>query len=218
MNMLNIGDSLTLELIDSDKNVTFKCKLVDRKDPYLYIDYPVNTETSKTVYLLEGTPIKCKFTASNGLTYCFETKVLGRVKKNIPMVILLYQGKDHLMKIQRRQFVRVETSVDVAIHPKFNEFRPFTTVTRDISAGGAAIISREKNIRKGMQVWCWLVLPMVNGEYHYLKILSKVVRIVPLDHVREQVSLQFIDINPLDQQNILRFCFDQQIKQKKMFE
>lgn len=218
MKMLNIGDILTLELVDSEKKETFKCKLVDRKDPYLYIDYPVNVETRKTVYLLEGTQLKCKFTANDGSSYYFETKVLGRVKKNISMVILLYQGKEHLMKIQRRQFVRVDAAIDIAIHPTNNEFIPFTTVTKDISAGGVAILSREKNIKEGMEVWCWLVLPMINGEYHYIKILSKVVRIIPLEDNRDQVSLQFIEVNSVDQQNLLRFCFDQQIRQKRMME
>lgn len=218
MKMLNIGDILTLELVDSEKKETFKCKLVDRKDPYLYIDYPVNVETRKTVYLLEGTQLKCKFTANDGSSYYFETKVLGRVKKNISMVILLYQGKEQLIKIQRRQFVRVDAAIDIAIHPTNNEFIPFTTVTKDISAGGVAILSREKNIKEGMEVWCWLVLPMINGEYHYIKILSKVVRIIPLEDNRDQVSLQFIEVNSVDQQNLLRFCFDQQIRQKRMME
>ena len=40
------------------------------------------------------------------------------------------------MKIQRSQFVRIETAVDVAIHPMNREFEPFTAMTEDISAGG----------------------------------------------------------------------------------
>lgn len=214
--MLKIGVTLTLELRYGEKIEKYKCKLVEKRGQHLYIDYPINTETNKTVFLLDGTQLKCSFVDKDGVAYLFESEVLGRMKQNIPMLILAYPGDHHCIKIQRRQFVRVETSVDAAIHPRYHEFKPFVTVTDDISAGGSAIITPNKlHFDNGQELVGWFVLPMQNGEYHYLKFLSKVVRTVLLDSNRNKVSLQFLELSPHERQILLRFCFDQQLMMKK---
>ena len=159
--MMNIGDVLTLEIKYSDKLEKYKCKLVEKNGQHMFIDYPINLETNKTAFLLDGTQLKCSFVNKYGSVYMFETEVLGREKQNIPMLILNDPGSDQYIKIQRRQYVRVETSVDIAIHPTNFEFKPFVTVTDDISAGGVAIIASNKiNLQSGMKINCWLVLPM----------------------------------------------------------
>jgi c-di-GMP-binding flagellar brake protein YcgR len=132
------------------------------------------------------------------------------------MLILSYPGDEHLVKIQRRQYVRVETTADVAVHPTNSEFKPFTTVTDDISAGGAAILINDKHgILAGQTLQLWVVLPMQSGEIHYLKVKSKVVRLIPLDDSRMKASLQFVDMSPQDRQLFLRFSFDRQLLMKK---
>lgn len=214
--MMNIGDVLTLEVKFSDKPEKYKCKLVERKGQYLYIDYPINLQTNKTAFLIDGTQLKCSFVDRMGSVFLFETEVLGRVKQNIPMLILSDPGREQYIKIQRRQYVRVETSVDIAVHPGNFEFKPFVTVTDDISAGGAAIITSNKsNLCSGMKINCWLVLPMQNGEYHYQQFHSKIVRVIPLDDQRNKVSIQFLDVGPHDRQMLLRFSFDRQLMIRK---
>lgn len=214
--MLKIGVALTLELRYGEKFEKFKCKLVERKGQHLYIDYPINMETNRTAFLLEGTQLKCSFVDQDGVVYLFQSEVLGRVKQKIPMLLLSYPGDGRLIKIQRRQFVRIETSVDVAIHSKHHEFVPFTTVTDDISAGGAAIIATNgAPFVNGQEVICWFVLPMQDGDYHYLKFDSKIVRIISLDKDRIKISLQFLEISPHERQILLRFCFDQQLMMRK---
>lgn len=214
--MLKIGDSLTLELRYSDKQEKYRCKLVERKNQYLYIDYPIGMETNRTAFLLDGTQVKCSFVDQDGSVYLFETEVLGRVKENIPMLILMFPGEEQLIKIQRRQFVRIEISVDVAIHPVHQEFKPFTTVTDDISAGGAAILAPNNiDFKNGQELYCWIVLPMQNGEYHYFKFKSRMIRSKNLDETQNKVSLQFLETNSHERQILLRFCFDQQVSMRK---
>lgn len=214
--MISIGSTLTLELMYGDQKEKYKCRLVERENEYLYIDYPVNMETNKTMYLLEGTQLKCSFVGEDGAVYNFQTEILGRVKRNIPMLIMLYPGDEHLMKIQRRQYVRVEVAVDVAVHPIYSEFSPFVTYTDDISAGGAALaVSNKYTFNVGQRFITWFVLPMNNGQYHYLKIFAKVVRIVPLDSERNKVSIQFLDVDQNTRQILIRFCFDQQLRLKR---
>ncbi|RSD26479.1 flagellar brake protein [Mesobacillus subterraneus] len=214
--MIKIGNMIVLEHKYSESYEQYKCKLVEQRGNDLYIDYPVNTSTNRTVFLLEGTPLKATFTTESGINYFFETEVKGRVKLNIPMVILSYPGKDHLIKVQRRQFVRVETSVDVAVHSAKGEFVPFTTVTDDISAGGAALlIDKSSSLKQGMELDCWLALPMQNGENEYRKFRGTIVRIIEGQGHMNKASVQFYDSSGTDRQLLLRFCFERQLAMKK---
>ncbi|MEK3853329.1 flagellar brake protein [Cytobacillus sp. FSL H8-0458] len=214
--MINIGEALMLELTYSEKPENYKCKLAEREGNNLYIDYPINQETNKTAFLVDGTQLKATFLADDGTVYLFESEVLGRVKQKIPMMILSYPGDEHLVKIQRRQFVRVETPVDVAIHAENNEFTPFVSVTDDISAGGAAIIAKMDNsLKANMQILTYFVLAMQNGANYYLKLKSKIIRVSESRNGISLISVQFIDTTPQDRQLLLRFCFDRQLAMKK---
>ncbi|SFA98265.1 MULTISPECIES: flagellar brake protein [unclassified Bacillus (in: firmicutes)] len=210
--MINIGDVLTLEPKNSDQFEKYKTKMVERKGNDLYIDYPINLKTNKTVFLLDGTQLKVSFVGKDGSIYLFEAEIKGRVKQNIPMLVLSFPGIEHLIKIQRRQYVRVETAIDIAIHPLNLEFEPFTAITDDISAGGAAIIfPKETPLKAGMTVNSWYVLPMQNGEYHYIKVQCKVVRIIPFSDIKSKASLEFIDISGYERQLVLRLSFERQL-------
>ncbi|PLR83064.1 pilus assembly protein PilZ [Bacillus canaveralius] len=214
--MLKIGDVIILEPSYSGDSEKYKCKLVDRSGEDLYIDYPINMNTGKTVFLLDGTQLKASFVAEEGTVYLFDCEVKGRVKQKIPMLKLRYPGKEHLVKIQRRQYVRIETLADVAVHPLNGEFPPFTTISDDISAGGAAILSGTGvSLHEGQHINTWFVLPMQSGEYHYLNLKSKIVRIAATGPNRNRISLQFIDISGQERQMLLRFSFERQLALKK---
>ena len=214
--MIKIGDHIILEHKYSENFEQYKCKLVERQGNDLYIDYPINTSTNRTVFLLEGTPLKAIFATDSGSQYYFDTEVKGRIKLNIPMVVLSYPGKEHLIKIQRRQYVRVETSVDVAVHSYKGEFPPFTTVTDDISAGGTAlIVGKNSGLKPGMEIESWFVLPMQNGEYEYRKFHGEVVRIIERQGQLNKVSVEFVELSGPDRQLLMRFCFERQLAMKK---
>lgn len=214
--MLNIGDIIILEYKYSDNFEEYKCKVVEQRGNDIYIDYPINTSTNRTVFLLEGTPLKAKFATKSGSHFYFETEVKGRVKLNIPMIVLSYPGAERLIKVQRRQYVRVEISVDVSVRSRMDEFPPFTTITDDISAGGAAIMAaKNSGLEPGMEIESWFVLPMQNGEYEYKKFSGKIVRIIAGDTHMDKVSVQFIEPAGPDRQLLLRFCFERQLAMKK---
>ncbi|PLR75628.1 pilus assembly protein PilZ [Bacillus sp. V3-13] len=214
--MLKIGDVIILEPSYPGGSEKYKCKLVERSGEDLYIDYPINLNTGKTVFLLDGTQLKASFVAEEGTVYLFDCEVKGRVKQNIPMLKLSYPGKEHLVKIQRRQYVRIKTPADVAVHPLNGEFPPFTTISDDISAGGAAILSgKGVSLFEGQMIHTWFVLPMQSGEYHYLNLKSRIVRIAASGPDRNRISLQFIDISGQDRQLLLRFIFERQLAMKK---
>ncbi|XJZ26064.1 flagellar brake protein [Bacillota bacterium Lsc_1132] len=215
--MIQIGDILTLELKNAEHIEKFKCRLVDRKDKMLYIDYPINLRTNKTAFLFDGTQLNATFIDQDGTSvFLFKSEIVGRVRHNIPMLVLTYPGPEGLIKIQRRNYVRIEAAVDIAIHPLKNEFLPFTAVTDDISAGGAAVlIPQDKLLQPDMMVKTWLVLILQNGEYHYLSFSSRVVRVIRFNETMNKLSLQFNKISNMERQLLLRFCFERQLEIKK---
>ncbi|MGM0845982.1 MAG: flagellar brake protein [Bacillota bacterium] len=206
--MLKIGTTLTLEPVQADRAEKFRCKAVEFKDSKLYIDYPVHTETDKTVFLIDGTQLKVSFVYNETTVFSFETEVTGRKKSKIPMICLHYPGDDELLKVQRRQFVRVEASVDAAI---ITPSASYTTVTTDLSAGGCAVqVLKDHTYKAGMEVEIILVLLMQTGEYHYFNVPGRVVRIWDRGSVKI-ASLEFNELKDLQQQSIMRFCFERQL-------
>jgi c-di-GMP-binding flagellar brake protein YcgR len=213
--MLKIGTPISLETKIRDEFVRLRCKVVELKDDQVFIDYPINEKTGKTTYLIEGTHLEALFLSDDHNVYMFETKVLGRKLDIIPMVILSYPGNEKIYRIQRRQFVRVETPVDVAVQLEPGK-TSFVSVTSDISAGGAAIIlPNGYEFTLDTKLFTWFVFPMQSGEYHYLNLQAKVVRQVKEKNGQNIVSIQFNNISEKERQIIFRFIFERQLEMKK---
>jgi len=214
--VVNIGAVLMLEILNGKKE-RLKCKLLDRMDGKLFIDFPVNEETGKTTFLHNNTELLVTFVNENDQVFRFKTKVIGKFRDNIPMVILKEPKKEEFKQVQRRQFVRVETSIDVAIHPFNHEFDPFCTVTEDISGGGAAILFPEKTtLPVGMEVMAWVVLPFEDGTIEYLRLHAEVVRVSEVSNSNiQKASLKFLNVDNNSLQHIIRFCFETQLQHKK---
>jgi len=213
---MNIGDTLILEPAHSETPEKYKCRLVDSKENEIYIDYPINANTNKAVFLLNGTQLKVSFVTSQGTVYMFDSEIIGREKQNnIPMLILHLPNSDQFIKIQRREYVRVETNVDVAISSNETKMS-FATITTDISAGGAAIlVPIESNLKEECIVNTCFVLPMQNGDYYYLKVKAIVKQILNYSETHKKAPLEFIEVSANDRQLFLRFCFDRQLSFRK---
>lgn len=214
-NVIKIGDVINLETKGSVLE-RLKCKLVERKGNILYFDYPVNSETGRTAYLMLGTELIASFVNKESV-YRFHTEVTGRVKENIPMISVTYPGDEHLTRIQRREYVRIDTTLDIAIHPINKEFQPFTAVTSDISAGGAAIIvPKSTKLRPNQEVLIWFSLPFQTEKIEYLKMKAKIIRFIDVEHENfVKAPIKFIEFDEFKRQTIIRFCFEQQILMRR---
>lgn len=214
--MINIGDTLILQPMDTDSPEQYKCRLVECSEKELYIDYPIHLETNKTVFLVNGTQLRGNFVTNEGISYLFDTEIIGRLKQNIPMLILPFPTKDQLIKNQRRQYVRVAACTDIAIHPISNECMPFTAMTIDISAGGAAVaVSKSIEFAEDVLAELTLVLPLQNGEYYYPKLRGKLIKVLELNETNNKLIIQFVDVSPKNRQLLLRYCYDIQLSYKK---
>ena len=209
--LLTVGTILVIEKDFTEDGEKYKSRVVDSGENYVMIDYPAHIETGKTAYFMNGTQLYVSFSDKLKMSYAFKTEVSGREMKNIPMLKLDYPGDKQLIKIQRREFVRVETSIDVAV---IKDDYKAQLVGEDISAGGIALnlpgtVSFEENDIVGL----YIVLPFINRETKYIQTDGEIVRIWE-DNGKNIASIKFEGISGEQRQQIVRFCFERQLQMR----
>ncbi|GAQ17466.1 glycosyltransferase [Oceanobacillus picturae] len=213
---MKIGSVLTLELKKTGKKMeTYRCKIIEKSEHYLFIDYPINEKTKKTTFIPKGTVLKAMFMDERQNLYAFKTEIVAKVKLAVPGIAIKLPGDD-LKRIQRREFVRVEAAIDVAIHSKNNSFSPIVTVSTDISGGGLSVIlPHGKTMEGDGPLDLWLTLDMQSGEYFYINAEAELVFIKEQDTHVHTASLKFINLLKEDQHKIIRFSFEKQREARK---
>lgn len=217
--VMKIGDTVYLETTDnlgSDyKTNQYRARILDFSNSEIHIDLPINVETSKTGFFYIGTQFKGSLYKDNAV-YSFYTTLLTRKKDQVPMLVLSYPGDDELDRSQRRKYVRILISADVAVHAPDHSFKPFTTVSVDLSGGGAAIeLPESHSLEEGMGIICWFVFVMQSGEWRYLELPCKVIRLFrEKNNGRVKASLMFTDIKEKDRATVIRYCFEKEIEMR----
>ncbi|MEN2766162.1 flagellar brake protein [Ornithinibacillus xuwenensis] len=210
---MKIGEFLTLEVFHTETNSVqkYRCKIIDMNKENLYIDYPVNMKTKRTTIFQVGTKLDAEFFGNNQSVYRFKTVIKERRRGKIPTLALEIPDEEKIERIQRRQYVRVDTAIDIAIHSEENKFTPFTTVSVDLSGGGLSIVvPRGVQLAENTKIRLYLVLPMQSGDYQYLHIAGEVVRIIESKNAATTASIKLLSLSKLEQQGIIRYCFEKQ--------
>ena len=211
---LKVGTSLQLEELMAGEPTFYKSRVVGFENDYvIHIDYPIHLETNRTGFLLNGTELAVIFVDEYKTTYRFLTKVVGRSIENVPVLKIIYDGDEQLEKIQRREYVRVDVSLDVSLETKNGE--RYNLLTTDLSAGGVAINVKEIDaFEEGDFVHLFIVIPQDDGAPFYLSVDATVVRIWEADY-RRLASFQFVALDDEVRQRVVRYCFDRQLKERQ---
>lgn len=213
--ILKVGTVIFIEKENSDDEGKYKSRVVDVKKDFVMIDYPAHIETGKTTFLTNDMELFVSFTDELEMSYGFKTKVEGRRLDGIPMLQLAYKGDDHLIKIQRREFVRVDANIDVAVE---EEGKVKQLVTTDVSAGGLAVnLPNINTLKENSYVKLLIVLPFKKRTIEYVRAEAKVVRVWE-EHEQKIASLEFFQISATDRQQIVQFCFERQLQLKKKMQ
>lgn len=218
--MIETGTTIVLELKNdntNEQNKTYRCRVVDYINSQLVVDYPIDVETNKQSYFLEGTEFNASFVGKDEAVYVLNTEIVGRSTRNVPVLLLKDPGKETYIRIQRRNYVRVETAIDVAIYPMDHSYPPFRTVTWDISGGGCAVIvPEEQPFPTEGEVKIWLSIHLQSGEICYFHTISKIIRVIPSKGtLNKRVSLEFISLTKEERQLVVRYCFEKQLEQRR---
>ena len=209
--LLTIGTILIIDKDFTKDSEKFKSKVIDIAESHVMIDYPTHIETGKTAFFVDGTQLLVTFTDSNKISHAFRTEVGGRLIKGVPMLKLSYPGDSQLIKIQRREFVRVDTSIDVAV---LKDGEKHQYIAEDISAGGIALyLPNKPAFSENDTLSLIIVLPFLNKEINYVRVEATVVRIWERLG-RNVASLKFGDISVDDRQRIIRFSFEKQLEMR----
>lgn len=214
--MFKIGNQLTLEQIVDNHTEEFNCVIMDYQDNHVIVDHPIHATRNKFFNSVVNTVYKAKYINEDGQLFLFDVTVEGRKVDQIPLIILGHQGIKSFVKIEQRKFLRVDTKLDVAIHSVQGEFPPFTTMTKDISAGGAAIYTpKEIFLDKGMDIDCWFVLAMQSGQLQYIKLRSEIVMTREYNKKLSLIAVRFTHTKEQEKQLLVRYCFERQLILKK---
>lgn len=201
--------TITLEVLEPNKEIEkYRCKIIEKNDKYIIVDYPIHVERNRSSFIPIGTDVRVVFAHKTAI-YQFSSEIASKIKSKIPALAIPIPEKNSFKRIQRRKFVRIDVPVDVAIHSVNHTFHPFTSVTVDISGGGLSTIIHNDAISKGDIVRVYLSLPMKSGKYSYIIVEAEVVFIKVQNNIRS-ASMKFINIDSQDQQNIIRYCFEQE--------
>lgn len=207
---LAIGTVLTIEKDYTEESEKFKSRVVDIEDEdHFMMDYPINIATGKTAFFIDGTQLLVTFVDDYKMSYAFRTEVHSRVNRTIPMLKLKYPGDKQLIKIQRREFVRVDTSLDVAL---LAESTSLQLVSMDVSAGGMAVNMKDHDyFNPNDEVKLLIVLFFSKTEIKYVSCKARVVRNWE-SQKRRLTSFTFDEVDDKDRQHIIRYCFERQLE------
>ena len=207
---LVIGTVISIDKDLSNDSEKYKSKIIDIGLDFVMIDYPTHIESGETAFFLDGTQLLISFTDKMKNSYFFKTEVNGRRIEGVPMLELSYPGDDQVIQIQRREFVRTEAALDVAVlkNGKFTKL-----VTEDISAGGLGLNLSGTAYNEKDHLSLLIVLPFKNKEMKYIRTEAEIIRISVMSN-REVASVKFKEISLSDRQRILRFCFKQELKMR----
>lgn len=214
---MKIGTMLNLELRKAGikEPIKYHCKVVEKNENYLFIDYPIEMKSKKTAFIPKGTILEVTYKGDDQTIYYFRTEIVSKLKLTVPALAITFSDETEIKRIQRREFVRVETSADVAIHSSDDTFSPFVTVTTDISGGGMSIIiPKDKTLETNIFVDAWLTI-QITGEHHYINAEAEVVSIKTLNNSINTASLKFMSLPKQPQQAIIRYCFEKQREARK---
>lgn len=209
---MEIGKKLNLLIQDTENNqmMEYRSTIIGINQKYLFIDYPINKDTQRTSFFPNGTILLATYVDKDKNLYQFHTKVRKRTTLTIPGLAIDIPEKAKLKQIQRREYVRIMTSIDIAIHPTDQSFSPFTTVTNDISGGGiSVVIPPKKQLKIGQEIFLWMVLHM-KSEIRYIHLKGEIMHVYHLKNDFQTVSVKFISITDQTRQNIIQFGFEKQ--------
>ncbi|TFB23952.1 pilus assembly protein PilZ [Filobacillus milosensis] len=217
--MLKVGMKLTIETFkNGEVEDRFQCKVAEMTKNNIYIDYPINERTGRTALFMDGSEFKVSYVADDGNVYVFSSEIVGRKKIKIPVLAIRVPLKSEVRKIQRRQYVRVDVSLDVAIHPVDDEKPSLITRTVDISGGGIAVIGSglEKGYQSGDIMKLTIVLPFQSNDYNFFTSDAEVIRcIAGTDASSPKITYKFVNVDEKQREKIIKYCFEKQLEKRR---
>ncbi|OGX68230.1 MAG: glycosyl transferase [Paenibacillus sp. RIFOXYA1_FULL_44_5] len=214
---LKINDLLYIQIISADEsenNQEYKSRIAEVGEQILSIEIPIHMKTGRLKKMFKGDQLNVYFVSEGGTKNFFMTVVEGFRDDVIRQVLIQKPRPDSISQVQRRNFLRVSTELDVALSLR-GELR-FLAQTHDVSGGGISFICEGGiPIKDKDKLSSWLLMQYKNGSLEHIQFESEILRIKKLESGRQLVFSQFSEINETERQKIIRYCFERQLELRK---
>lgn len=204
---LILGLAVELDISEGEYQGRYVTRIEEVGERILSVGAPFNN--GEIVPLREGTKVKLTFW-DEAAAYSFEGKIMQRIAVPIPLFIL--ELPDSVVKVQRRNYVRVPALYQVSFRSVTKEGLSDTQIGTllDLSGGGMRFLTKER-VEKNSLLYVGLMLPI--GE---LKTPVRVCRAEKLDDSKNyKVSVEFNDISERERDRVIRCVFDIQRAMRK---
>ncbi|MDU0069783.1 MULTISPECIES: flagellar brake protein [Bacillus] len=213
--MLSIGDTITIEFEnENQENIIAKSKVSSIEENVLRVHYPVDVETGRTIIIPTNTIAMIHFVNKQQDLYKFTSVIQGRdICNDIPILNICLPEEDQMIRIQRRQFFRVNATIPVTD----GSGSMFKTYTANISAGGAALIIEETQKHKPEEdLNLSISLPNKGHDETVIDVHAQVKRTY-LDRRTNKLimTVEFIMMNEHDKQTLVQYCIKCQLIERR---
>lgn len=191
-----------------------RSRVADVDDEHLYIEIPLD-ENSRRLYKSQiGERFVIFYMTQDGMKNFFETTVTGFRKEVVGLVALRKPDPEQIAKEQRRNYLRVEANLELAVNVPGK--MKFLTLTEDIGGGGISFLcDKKRSIDVGEKLDCWLLINYRNGSLAHAHFEAEVVRMVSISDKKNLLMLRINQIAEVEQQKIIRYCFERQLDMRR---
>ncbi|MBG9736067.1 flagellar brake protein [Paenibacillus alvei] len=211
----NVNDTLYVQLIrEKTEGLTYKARVTEVNEQLLWMEIPLSEETGKYGLFSNGDELDIYFSQSDGTKWNFRSQVMGRRQDTIPMMSIRKPEPHWLTQMQRRNYLRIQAFLEMAI--RTTDGVKFLALTEDISGGGLSFTTDFKwGLRESQVLQCWIAVPFRNGSIEHVPFTGHIVRVQPMEEHRQLVMLKFEQIANVEQQRLIRYCFERQLDLRK---
>ncbi len=222
MMLPRIGQTLRMSLVSLSEEAhsqSYKSRIADFQGEVAAIELPISENTGRTGKFLPGAECDVWYIGDDGSRYDFRTEIVGRRNDNIPMLLIKMPTKEKMRRTQRRNYLRINTSVEIAVktEDRVRDYH-FLARTVDLSGGGLSFTCASSyRLKEKDRLRVWLSLPSKSGTVTHAYAVLEVIRCNPPEEAGQHqwVSGKFVQINEGDQAKIVRACYERQLELRK---
>jgi c-di-GMP-binding flagellar brake protein YcgR len=217
MKLPRVGQTVYLNLVsDSDETGSFKTRIADLQGDIASIEMPISEKTGRIGRFPIHSVCNVWYLGEDGACYEFRVEIVGRRDEQIPLLLIKMPPKEHVKRTQRRNYLRVKTSVDMAVktEDKVRNYH-FLARTNELSGGGLSFACEEKyRFKAGDRLHIWLSLPNKTGSVAHAFAVMEIVRCrQAMEPGKPQlISGKFVRITESDRAKIVRACYERQLE------
>ncbi|KQL49271.1 glycosyltransferase [Brevibacillus choshinensis] len=222
MMLPRIGQSIRLTFAGSSEDPrlhTYKSRVVDIKDEVASIELPTNEETGRTGLFGAGAACEVWYVGEDGSRYEFHSSIVGRQSEHIPVLFLQFPSKEEIQRTQRRNYLRIDSSLDIAVKldDPIRRYH-FLARTVDISGGGLSFTCDETyRLQENDKLHVWISMPNKTGQVQHAYAEMEIVRQKGAEKkgLHQWISGKFVQISEQDRAKVVRACYERQLELRK---